>query len=357
MNRYSRQTAYIFTVEIFNMKKKLFSVALVVIIFSAFAYWAQKSMPRSASADFFAMDTYMSVTAHGKDSEKTVQEVKQAIEALDESLSVTKKDSVVYRLNEIKSADLTPDTDLLIEKSLKIKKQTAGAFDICIYPIMKEWGFTDKNFKVPDPETLSRLCDELKNSDINIDRENMKISLSENAAIDFGGIAKGYASEKARDIICQNGINSAIVNLGGNVYALGHKSDGNNWKVAIKSPFDSEKKLGIVSVHDKAVITSGGYERYFEKDSVRYHHIIDPFTGYPADNGIVSVTIISGDPTLADALSTALYVMGKEKATDFWIKNSGLFDFVICDETQNLYVTEGVADVFTSELRYEIIKK
>ena len=222
---------------------------------------------------------------------------------------------------------------------------------------MKEWGFTDKQYKVPDPQTLLRLCDELKKADINVDRENKTISLSENTAIDFGGIAKGYASEKARDILSQCNIKSAMINLGGNVCALGHKPDGNNWKVAIKSPFDSEKQLGIVSVHDKAVITSGGYERYFEKDSVRYHHIIDPFTGYPADNGIISVTIISDDPTLADALSTALYVMGKEKAISFWKNNSDLFDLVICDEDNNLYVTEGVADVFTSELKYEIIEK
>ena len=339
------------------MKKKLFSVALVVIIFSVFAYWAQKNKPQTASVDFFAMDTYMSVTAYGKSSNEAVQTVKQAIENLDDNLSATEKNSIVYQLNEKKSADLTPDTDLLIEKSLTIKEQTSGAFNICIDPIMKEWGFTDKQYKVPDPQTLLRLCDELKKADINVDRENKTISLSENTAIDFGGIAKGYASEKARDILSQCNIKSAMINLGGNVCALGHKPDGNNWKVAIKSPFDSEKQLGIVSVHDKAVITSGGYERYFEKDSVRYHHIIDPFTGYPADNGIISVTIISDDPTLADALSTALYVMGKEKAISFWKNNSDLFDLVICDEDNNLYVTEGVADVFTSELKYEIIEK
>ena len=115
------------------------------------------------------------------------------------------------------------------------------------------------------------------------------------------------------DIFKENGITSGLVNLGGNVQALGTKTDGSNWRVAVQSPDDTEDYLGVLSIRDKAVITSGGYERYFEQDGVTYHHIIDPKTGYPAENGLVSVTIVSSDGTLADGLSTLLFIMGRRK--------------------------------------------
>ena len=112
----------------------------------------------------------------------------------------------------------------------------------------------------------------------------------------------------------RTGLTSGLVNLGGNVQALGTKTDGSNWRVAVQSPDDTEDYLGVLSIQDKAVITSGGYERYFEQDGVTYHHIIDPKTGYPAENGLVSVTIVSSDGTLADGLSTSLFIMGEEKS-------------------------------------------
>ena len=301
------------------------------------------------------MDTYMSVKATGRDSEGAVEAVRDAIMTLDSDLSVTNPESLVYRLNSDGSCVADKDMQYLISRSLDVTAMTDGAFNICIYPIMKEWGFTTGEYKVPDASTLATLCGALKSAKVAFKGDT--VTLSEGTMIDFGGIAKGYATKVAVDLLTDRKIKSALINLGGNVYALGKKTDGSLWNVAVKSPDDSIKYLGVLSICDKAVITSGGYERFFEEAGKTYHHIIDPSTGYPADSGAKSVTVVSADPTLADALSTAIFVMGKDKATDLWRNNSSLFDFIYYDESGSLYITEGIKDAFQSDIGFEIIEK
>ena len=152
-------------------------------------------------------------------------------------------------------------------------------------------------------------------------------------------------------------ITSAILNLGGNVQLVGAKPDGSSWKVGIKSPDEQEEYLGVLSAKNKAIITSGGYERYFEENGRKYHHIIDPKTGMPAYNGLQSVTIVSEDGTLADGLSTALYVMGTEEAVKFWQDHSDEFDAILYTDDGTLYVTEGIADTFTSSHSITVLEK
>ncbi|MBR6308834.1 MAG: FAD:protein FMN transferase [Lachnospiraceae bacterium] len=306
---------------------------------------------------FFAMDTYMSVKGTGRDAQGAVEAVRDAIIGLDGDLSVTNPESLVYELNAQGTCTADSDMEYLIEKSLSASDLTDGAFNICIYPIMKEWGFTTGEFKVPEASALSALCDELASSEVTLNKQDKSVRLSEGTMIDFGGIAKGYATKVAVDIMNSKRISSALINLGGNVYALGKKPDGSLWNVAVKSPVDSIKYLGVLSVSDKAVITSGGYERYFEEGGITYHHIIDPSTGYPADSGAQSVTVVSSDPTLADALSTAIFVMGEDKATALWRDNSELFDFIYFDASANLFITEGIKDEFSSEIDFKIIEK
>ena len=159
------------------------------------------------------------------------------------------------------------------------------------------------------------------------------------------------------DIFKDYKVDSGLVNLGGNVQAYGTKPDGSNWRVAIQNPNNTEDYIGVLSIADKAVITSGGYERYFEQDGKTYHHIIDPSTGYPAENGLISVTIVSDDGTLADGLSTSLFIMGKDKAVEFWKSHSDEFDAVLEADDGTLYVTEGIKDSFTSDSTVEIVSK
>ena len=304
---------------------------------------------QEASRDVFAMDTYMTVTAYGENAEAAVDAAQAEIERLDALLSTGDADSEIAKLNADESAELSEDAGYLTERALELYQETDGAFDIAIYPVMEAWGFPTQNFQVPSQETLDQLLPLTDAGNISYDKETRKISFGvEGMKIDLGGIAKGYTSSRIMDIYKDNGITSGLVNLGGNVQALGTKTDGTKWKIAVQSPDDTEDYLGILSVQDKAVITSGGYERYFEQDV--------PKTGYPAESGLVSVTIVSTDGTLADGLSTSLFIMGEEKAADFWREHKDEFDAILMSDDGTLYVTEGLENDFSTERTVKIIR-
>lgn len=318
---------------------------------------SEKSSEEKQSRDIFAMDTYMTVTAYGEHASEAVDKAETEIKRLDEMLSTGNENSEVYKLNQNGEAVVSDDTAYLYERSEKIYKQTKGVFDISIYPVMDAWGFTTENYRIPAEDELSALLKNVDASKIQYDKKTKKITLPKNVKIDFGGIAKGYTSSRIMQIYKKCGVTSGLVSLGGNVQLLGAKPDGSAWKVAVESPDEDGNYLGILQAKDKAVITSGGYERYFEKNGKKYHHIIDPATGYPAENGLTSVTIVSDDGTLADGLSTSLFIMGKEKAEKFWKKYSDKFDVILLTDDDQLYVSEGIADDFQSDYKVKIIDK
>ncbi len=175
--------------------------------------------------------------------------------------------------------------------------------------------------------------------------------------IDLGGIAKGFTSSRVMEVFKEHGVKHGLVSLGGNVQALGSKENGKPWRVAIQNPESEMDYLGVLEVDDKCVITSGGYERFFEQEGVRYHHIIDPRTGYPADSGIISATIISKDGTLADGLSTSLFIMGKDQAEKYWRSKADKFDYILEDKDGRLYVTEGASGILTTDAEIVVVKK
>lgn len=204
--------------------------------------------------------------------------------------------------------------------------------------------------------TLKELLKLADVSKIDYDNKSREISFEDaGMEIDLGGIAKGYTSSRIMDIFKEYDVDSGLVNLGGNVQTYRTKTDGSKWRVAVQSPEDESQYIGVVDVSDKAVITSGGYERYFEQDGKIYHHIIDPATGYPAESGLKSVTIVSDDGTLADGLSTSLFIMGKDKACEFWKAHSDEFDFVLLTDDDSMYISEGIADDYSSDYEYEVI--
>lgn len=312
----------------------------------------------SVSQDVFAMDTYMTVTAFGSHAEEAVAQAVAEINRLDALLSTGSADSEVSKINQDKGTDLSEDTTYLLERSLELYDSTDHVFNIAVYPLMEAWGFTSGNYTVPDQSTIDDLLTYTDVSKMNFNQKDASVDFDmEGMKIDLGGIAKGYTSTKIMDIYKNCGVTSGLVNLGGNVQVLGTKTDGSAWRIGIQDPQDSESYLGALSIVDKAVITSGGYERYFEQDGKTYHHIIDPATGYPAENGLISVTIVSVDGTLADGLSTSLFIMGKDKAIDYWQAHSDEFDMILMDDARSLYVSEGIADDFVSDLDYEIVTK
>lgn len=312
---------------------------------------------KKVSKDIFAMDTYMTVTAYGKNAENGVNKAVDEINRLETVLSAEKQESDIYKLNETGSGTLSTDTKNIVSKALEINKTTNGAFDISIYPLMVKWGFTTQKYNVPSKNEISKLLKDVDSSKIIFDEKSGNIKLKENMKIDLGGIAKGYTSNRVMQIFKECGVKSGLVSLGGNVQALGTKTDGTAWQIAIENPDKSSDYIGVVSVKDKAVITSGGYERYFEKNGKTYHHILDPETGYPAESGLKSVTIVSDDGTLADALSTSLFVMGKEKALDYWREHKNEFDTVLVEDNGDITITGGLEKIFKSNFKFDTVKR
>ena len=313
-----------------------------------------------ATAQIFAMDTVMEVAAYGEHAEEAVQEAEGLIKALEKQLSRTKADSDVSRVNH---NGTTPTTSLtygmraLLPAALEYRDATNGAFDITIAPVMDAWGFTGDQFRVPEQSELNELLKYVNSDEIQISEEPVySVTLGEGQAIDLGGIAKGYTSDWVEQTFRANGIENGKISLGGNVFVLGTKPDGSDWRVGIKDPRNESGLAAILSLRDAYAITSGGYERYFEENGKSYHHIIDPATGYPADSGLLSVTVVAadngpdwagaGNGAMCDAFSTALFVMGEEKALDFWRNGGYDFDLVLVTEDGRVVVTAGLADRF-----------
>lgn len=300
------------------------------------------------SEEIFAMDTVMSLTAYGESGELAVTSAKSEITRLDALFSISSEGGDVFAVNQTGTAEVSEETADLVHRALEFCDSTGGAFDCTIQPLMELWGFPTQNYRLPSQDEIDqtlRLVDSRR-----LSADGTSISLGQaGMALDLGGIAKGYTSSKVIDIFREQGVTSGMVSLGGNVQLLGTKPDGSDWRVAIQDPENPESVIGVLSTSDTAVITSGGYQRYFEQDGETYHHILDPKTGYPAENGLISVTIVSPDGTLADALSTSLFVMGLDDAQSYWRAHSDEFDCILLTDEGETYISAGISDCYESD--------
>lgn len=312
--------------------------------------------------EIFAMDTYMTLTGYGERSQEAVDAAIAEIERLDEMLSVGNEDSEIALINKNGRGMISEDTAVMLEEALSLFETTKGAFDVTIYPLMEAWGFTSEKYQVPEAAEIEKLRKVVAASALKYDSESGTLTLADSQGIDFGGIAKGYASGRVMEIFEQYDLVSGKVSLGGNVQCYSTKTDGSPWRVGIVNP-DAQNAgsdlMGIVSVVNKAVITSGGYERFFKDEETGkvYHHILDPATGYPSESGLTSVTIVSENGMLADGLSTSVFIMGLEKAGDYWKQYGDDFDMVLMTEDGTVYITEGLEDSFTTEFPLSVIKR
>ncbi|MBD5150494.1 MAG: FAD:protein FMN transferase [Oscillibacter sp.] len=308
------------------------------------------------------MDTIMSLTVYNQPAEEGMEVLRKAatrIEELDALLSVTDENSEIYRVNHGggEAVSLSEETRQLLAEALALCGSTGGALDVTIYPVVRAWGFTTGDYRVPEAAELSALL-----ADVDYTRaalEGERLTLPEGVELDLGAVAKGWTGDQLMELFAGAGVTSAIVELGGNVQTLGAKPDGTPWRVALQAPEGGY--AGVLEIVDKAVITSGGYQRCFEQDGVTYIHIIDPSTGYPAESGLVSATIVADRGVQGDGLSTALFVMGREKAEDYWRAHHD-FDFILLCEDGTAVMTEGLEDSFSlyggwEDSPLEIIRK
>ncbi|MBC5659334.1 FAD:protein FMN transferase [Anaerosacchariphilus sp. NSJ-68] len=339
--------------------KRIMSVILGVLILMITAgcilQYRKGEGETSCTKELFAMDTVMSFTAYGSKAEEAVDAAMKEIERLDALLSTGKESSEISQLNAAGSFLVSEDTKMLLKAAETVYGSTDGSFDVTIYPLMQLWGFPTGDYHVPTEAELSEVLPLVNASRIRL--EGSRVTLGEGQRIDLGGIAKGYASERVMEIYREYGVTSGMVSLGGNIQTLGAKPDGTAWKIGIRDP-ETEKEgnsgsgaggiLLALPVENQAVITSGGYERYFEENGETYIHILDPRTGYPADSGLLSVTVVSENGMLADALSTSLYIMGAEKAAEYWrahgSDSGNAFELILVDTFGKVYATEGLRD-------------
>ena len=299
--------------------------------------------PQKSEGTLFAMDTYMSFAAYGENADEAIEEAKQLIEECERKWSVTDAQSEIGKLNEGGFLEPSEETLELIKLALSYSKYTNSCFDPAIYPLVRAWGFTTGENRVPPQSEIDALLPYEDARNVILDGDTVR--LQEGMSLDLGGIAKGRAGDEVLALFKSKGIKSALISLGGNVQMLGHKPDGNDWKIGIHSPYGNEI-IAVVGVSDRCVITSGAYERYFTaEDGTVYGHIISPFDGYPVSNDLASVTVIAGSGALGDALSTALFVMGAESAIEFWKANQG-FEIILLSKDGTLYVSEGILPSF-----------
>lgn len=322
---------------------------------------AEKDQDEPEQREVFAMDTAMVLTVYGEDAFRAANAAEEEIYRLDSLLSRTNEASKVSLLNSAGGKMVPVGVALcdLIQTATTYTELTEGAFDITIAPVVSAWGFTTDHYQVPDPEELETLLTYVGMEHVHLSGKSSASSGYENASldpgtqIDLGGIAKGYASDRLAAIFQEHEIPRALASLGGNVLAWGSKADGAAWRVGIQdpnAPSDPNAYVGILQLTDAFAVTSGSYERFFVQDGKTYHHIIDPATGYPAESGLVSVTVVAdsdaGNGTMCDALSTALFVMGREEALDFWRSGACDFEMILVGQDGLVTVTAGLEDCF-----------
>lgn len=332
-------------------QKRLIALAMILVI----ASWLLASSGTNANieadskvftADSFAMGTVISQKVYGEDGQAAVDEAIAKISYLDGLLTFYDSQGDIYRLNKNAGnglVKLDPETIRIIEKAQQVAALSGGTFDITVGPLVKAWGIGTDGERIPSSQELHALLPLIDYQKVAIDDNS--VSIKRGQMVDLGGIGKGYAGDAVIEVYKRHGIASAYVNLGGNVVTLGSKPDGSPWRVGIRDPrppIDGlAHDLGIVAVVDKAVVTAGDDQRYFLAGGQRYHHILDPATGYPARSDLMSVTLVTDSSLDADALDTAVYILGLDKGREL-LRQYGGVEAIFVTTDKKVYVTDGL---------------
>ncbi|HPD01673.1 MAG TPA: FAD:protein FMN transferase, partial [Acetivibrio sp.] len=298
------------------MTRKLLVFILNCIIVFLFASCTNIDVGPFESRDYI-MGTLVIQRIYHKEADRIHGEVNERIAGIEAKMTINKPGGEINLLNDAAGEDyvvLGDDTLYVLDKARHFSDISNGVFDVTVGPLVKTWGIWSDNPRVPGKNEIDELLKLVNYKDVLIEKDNDRAMLKKSRqVVDVGGIAKGYAADEAIRIYKENGVKSAFVSLGGNVAVLGGKPDGSPWRIGIRNPKGPrDSYIGIVSIKDGSVVSSGEYERFFEEKGVRYHHILDPKTGFPAESDLAGVTIVSDLSIDADALSTAVFVLGLE---------------------------------------------
>lgn len=302
-------------------------------------------------ASFYAMDTIFYITVFDGQKVHALQAARKEVERLDSLWSVTKPDSEISRLNraEGKAMQVSKETMELLRYAQDMYQKTNGLLDVSLYPLLSAWGFTRDTQQVPSDEIIAQTLAGRGIDRVQLERDS--VMMPAGVELEFGSIGKGYAADLVATTLRAYGATSAILSLGGNITVMGKKPDGTPWRIAIKDPSDTEKMLGVVELSEESLATSGGYERFFIENGVRYGHILDPRTGWPAETDLLSATVIAKEGRNADALSTTLYILGLDRSIDFYLAYRD-FDFILVTISGEVYISEGIDGRFSMTDNY-----
>ena len=307
------------------------------------------------SATAIKLNTAVTVTIYDSQDRELLTECMNLCDKYEKIFSRTASDSELYQLNhrELTPVAGTEDTFQvsnplaeLIRKGLYYSELSEGAFDIAIEPLTSLWDFTAEDPQVPEDRLIQEALTKCDYHNVSVSDYNEVILKTEDTAIELGAIAKGYIADRLKDYLISQGVKSAIINLGGNVLCIGGKPDDSSFKIGIQKPFaDRSETIAVMDIKDKSVVSSGVYERCFEQDGTLYHHLLNPRTGYPYDNGLIAVTIISDESVDGDALSTTCFALGLE---------DGMKLAESLDNVQAFFVTSDYEIHYTKDFQKEI---
>ncbi len=332
--------------------KKLSCLLVLFVITILGAGCANQKLPNNPiSKTELVIGTVCTITLYDTNDAAIIDKAFTRLRELENILSINKDNTELDTLNKmsgIEPVEVSDDTFNVVKKGLEYSKLSGGALDITIGPLVKLWGIGTDNARLPSEEEISEKKTLVDYNKIEIDDTKRSIFLKNpNMIIDLGAIAKGYAADEVVKILKDAGVSSAIIDLGGNIYVVGDKIDGTPWKVGVQNPEKSGgDTIGFVNVSNKSIVTSGVYERYFEYQGKNYHHILSPKTGYPYDNNILGVSILSEKSIDGDSLSTTLFAIGVDEGLKLINSLDGV-DAVFITKDHELYLTSGFNEVFT----------
>lgn len=297
-------------------------LAAAVLVIFALLYGKKQQMMEPITATEFKLNTVVKITIYDSKDEKLLEEAMALCDKYEKIFSRTRTDSELYQLNAgtLPQEDgyflLSEECAELIRKGLYYSEMSDGAFDITVEPLSSLWDFTSGEKILPKKEEIEEGKKKVGYQDVEMDGNRIRFA-KEGMGLELGAIAKGYIADKIKEFLVDQGVESAIIDLGGNVLCIGERPDGAAFRVGIQKPFaDRNETVGTAEIIDRSVVSSGVYERYFEKDGKLYHHILNPQDGYPYENGLVSVTIFSEESVDGDGLSTTCFALGLEKGME-----------------------------------------
>ena len=308
---------------------------------------------KMAQSQVYAMDTVMTLTAYGKERERGLAAAHSVIVSMDNMLNPKLPTSSTYAINNAQgqSVVISGQMATMLSTAKTVYDQSGGVLDLSLYPLIKRWGFEDNKFYEPTAEEIAMDLSRLGFKDMILtsfpSSGSYSVSFPSYTEISFASLAKGCASSNAIDAMRQAGVTSGIISMGGNVQTLGTRPDGTKWEIAVQDPTFPQNYLGVLSIGETAVVTSGAYQKNFTTlKGKTYHHLINPTTGYPTTHNLLSATIICQDGTMADALSTAMFVLGETKALNYW-RTYGGFEMILVRSDNHIICTKGLIEEFT----------